>query len=329
MNVNIHVAEEIFPISLDKLSTTWGGVCKYIIEQCLTTTDHHIQLLFQILTSLTPKERFANYRINYGDGNSTIVNVEWSSTDVPGCTRLPLANGFLDVNTRLKIRGEGRPIRDLYLCTVSSPSSTSTTDHHHPSLFPSNDDSTSSVIYLREYEECPGYVAFIKIVDYSDENDVDNKPSSDAQPPTILLPSAAKEDYTMGNPHYPKHKHTHDNNNSSSSTPGKNYTYRNKGGLKSFVDTQFSQKHPDVIDAGFKVLDYLYLHPSHAPSTGGPGICLAAESCYGNNAKVNLQRGHYLRQSFGKTDVDVDDDMTVCFVYGAGYGSVTFGTVDE
>ena len=167
-------------------------------------------------------------------------------------------------------------------------------------------------------------------MDYSDENDVDNKPSSDAQPPTILLPSVTKEDYTMGNPHYPKHKnHTQDNNNSSFTKPGKNYTYRNKGGLKSFVDTQFSQKHPGVIDAGFKVLDYLYLHPSHAPSTVGPGICLAAESCYGNNAKVNLQRGHYLRQSFGKTDVDVDDDTRVCFVYGAGYGSVTFGTVDE
>ena len=326
MNVNIHVAEEIFPISLDKLSTTWGGVCKYIIEQRLTTTDHHSQLLFQMLTDLSPNERFTNYRINYGDGNSTIVNVEWSSTDVPGCTRLPLVNGCLDVNMRLNIRGEGRPIRDLHLCTVSSPSTSTSTNHNRSSLFPSNDDNTSSTIYLREYEECPGYVAFIKMVE-SDEC-VDNKPSSDAQP--TLLPSATKEDYTMGNPHYPKHKnHTQDNNNSSFTKPGKNYTYRNKGGLKSFVDTQFSQKHPGVIDAGFKVLDYLYLHPSHAPSTVGPGICLAAESCYGNNAKVNLQRGHYLRQSFGKTDVDVDDDMRVCFVYGAGYGSVTFGTVDE
>jgi hypothetical protein len=161
----------------------------------------------------------------------------------------------------------------------------------------------------------------------SEDRSVDNKPSSDAQPQQ-LLPSAAKDDYTIGNPHYPKHNHTQDNNKSSS-TPGKNYAYRNKGGLKSFVDTQFSQKHPDVIDAGFKVLDYLYLHPSHAPSTVGPGICLAAESCYGNNAKLNLQRGHYLRQSFGKTKTDVDDDTRVCYVYGAGYGAVTFGTVDE
>src|SRR6056300_1910098 len=106
MNVNIHVDTEIFPISLDKLSTTWGGVCKYIIEKYLTTTAHHSQLLFQMLTDLTPNERFTNYRINYGDGNSTIVNVEWSSTDVPGCTHLPLVNGCLDVNMRLKIRGE-------------------------------------------------------------------------------------------------------------------------------------------------------------------------------------------------------------------------------
>ena len=333
MNVNIHVDSAIFSISLDTLPTTWGGVCKYIIEKHLTTTDHHSQLLFQMLTSLTPNERFTKYRINYGDGNSTIVNVEWSSTDVPGCIRLPLVNGYLDVNMRLKIQGEGRPIRDLYLCTVSSPSSASS--DNHPSLFPSNDDNSVSTIYLREYEECPGYVAFIKMVE--PKKHVDEKPSSDAQPP-IILPPTTKEDYTMGNPHYPKRKHTQDEQPSipvntgrspSSLRHGKNYAYRNKGGLKSFVDTQFSQKHPGVIDAGFKVLDYLYLHPSHAPSTEGPGICLAAESCYGNDAKLNLQRGHYLRQSFGKTDVDVDDDTRVCFVYGAGYGSVTFGTVDE
>jgi len=104
------------------------------------------------------------------------------------------------------------------------------------------------------------------------------------------------------------------------------------GGLKSTVDPYFSHNYPGVMDAGFRVLDYLYLYPSHAPWVEGAGLLLAAESCYGNDPVINLQRAHYLRQSFAKTDlssIPVDDNTRVCFVYGAGYGSVTFGTVEE
>lgn len=105
-----------------------------------------------------------------------------------------------------------------------------------------------------------------------------------------------------------------------------------RGALKSIVDPSFSQKYPGVMEAAFKVLDYLYLHPSHAPSVKGAGLLLAAESCYGNPPIMNVLRRHYLRQSFSKTDlsaIPADDNTRECFVYGVGYGSSTFGTVAE
>jgi len=106
-------------------------------------------------------------------------------------------------------------------------------------------------------------------------------------------------------------------------------TYRGKS---SVVDHSFGKNHPVAVNAGFKFLDELLLSESRAPWQEGPGVSLAAEKTYKNPVKMNTERSHYLRNSFGKRDDSSgvgDEELSRVFCYGAGYGATTFGTIAE
>ena len=155
-------------------------------------------------------------------------------------------------------------------------------------------------------------------------NDANSKEISTSLQEMKMTPSSTTTSFLPSSP--PSAKRNHPEN---SELPH----YSQTGNLKSTVYPSFSDQNPGVMDAAFRVLDYLYLHRSHAPSVVGPGLVLAAESCYGNPAKINLHRPHYLRQSFSKTAEGSSersiDNTRKCFVYGAGHGAKTFGTIDE
>ena len=101
MKINVQAEGKIFSITLTSDdTTTWGGVCKKAVEEHLTKI--YPDLLLQRLLQLSPTERLSHYLFRYGDGCATIFCVEWSSASVPGCIRLPLATGYVEVNVVLK-----------------------------------------------------------------------------------------------------------------------------------------------------------------------------------------------------------------------------------
>ena len=102
MKINVQAEGKILSIILasDDTSTTWGGVCKDAVEKYLTKI--YPDLLLQRLLQLSPTERLSHYLFRYGDGCATIFRVMWSTASVPGCTRLPLASGYVEVNVVLK-----------------------------------------------------------------------------------------------------------------------------------------------------------------------------------------------------------------------------------
>ena len=240
-----------------------------------------------------------------------------------------------------------------------------------PFFFPPN-SARMSVVYLREHNSFPGYVRSFNnllpgTVSAAETRDKTPSKSETASAKSKSKSSRKKKEEEKKKKKKDRSKPNDDNNEGAEQSDEKNKTTfakidtgnssaadctkkssdaaakeesfdtpdttsSNKGGLESIVDPYFSQKYPGVMDAAFTVLNDLFLYPSHAPWIEGPGLCLAAESCYGNKPSINLQRDHYLRQSFSKTDlysIPVDDNTRICFVYGAGYGSATFGTVEE
>ena len=315
-------------------STSWGDLCQNVVQNHLMATDS--RLILKILTEICPKERLTHYLIRYGGGNASIIHVDWSSTDI-----IPPLIAYIDLHMILKPQVRetlqrlaqphlpvqlGAPFPaalHVDLCAlVASPAALS---------LPHNKDQMS-VLYLKEDEQFPGCVDTFSIVPADGYHDL--LPAAVCVPQASSAAAAITEGTTVSVGEKRKAISTAASMKEGvmSSRKRKKKKKKNKGELQSIVDPNFYQKYPGVLNAGFKVLDYLYLHPSHAPWIEGAGLLLAAESCYGNDAKMNLQRKHYLRQSFGKTDssaIPADDNARVCFVYGAGHGSRTFGTVEE
>eukprot|EP00985_Skeletonema_marinoi_P034266 scaffold43574_cov131-Skeletonema_marinoi.AAC.2 len=91
MEINVHAGGSIIPIILPLkkcTSTSWGELCQDVVNNYLTAADPKV--ILQILTKISPTERLTHYLIRYGDGGSSIIRVDWSSTDIPGFIRLPL-----------------------------------------------------------------------------------------------------------------------------------------------------------------------------------------------------------------------------------------------
>ncbi len=369
MEISLHAAGTTIPIILPHekcTTTTWGELCQDVVHNFLTAADS--KLMLKIFTEIYPTERLTHYHIHYGDGNSSIIRVDWSSsTNAPGSISLPLSSACIDVNMVLKPRVEGwlqnlskphLPVQPVGI--VSFPSTLhvdlcfSVASSAEPP-FPYNED-RMSVLYLKEHAVYAGCVDTYEIM-AAEDGFHDLLPTVTRVPQEVSSAAAAISADTPiatgkkrqapstassleeSQAKISKKREEGEGSSKSDSNsdvimeePADKYDTSNRGELKSIVDPSFSEKYPGVMEAAFKVLDYLYLHPSHAPWVEGAGFLLAAESCYGNEAIMNMHRDHYLRQSFGKTDlssIPVDDNTRECFVYGVGYGSSTFGTVAE
>ena len=362
MEINLHAAGTTIPIILTPekcISTTWGELCQDVVQNFLTAADS--KLMLKILTEIYPTERLTHYHIRYGDGNSSIIRVDWSSSSVPGFDPLPLSSAYIDVNMVLKPRVENwlqnlakphlpmQPVGEVSFPTSFHVDLCISVASSAEPPFPYNED-RMSVLYLKEHALYAGCVDTFEIM--SAEDGYHDLLPTVTRVPQVSSPAAA---ISADTPVATRKKRQAPSTASSleeskakiskkREEPGPSKSDNNgdvimekpdtstKGELKSIVDPSFSEKYPGVMEAAFKVLDYLYLHPSHAPWVEGAGFLLAAESCYGNEAIMNMHRDHYLRQSFGKTDlssIPVDDNTRECFVYGVGYGSSTFGTVAE
>ena len=337
MEIYVHVRGTILPMILSQekcASTSWGDLCQNVVQNLLMATDS--RLILKILTEICPKERLTHYLMRYGDGNASIIRVDWSSTDI-----IPPLIAYIDLHMILKPQvretlqrlaqphlpvqpmGVPFPAALLHVDLCASVASSTALP------LPYNEDQMS-VLNLKEDEQFPGCVDTFSIVPADGHHDLLQA--------AVCVPqaSSAAAVITAGTTVSAGEKRKAISTTASMKEEvmsSKKKKKKNKGELQSIiVDPNFYQKYPGVLNAGFRVLDYLYLHPSHAPWIEGAGLLLAAESCYGNDAKMNLQRKHYLRQSFGKTDssaIPADDNARVCFVYGAGHGSRTFGTVEE
>ena len=194
MKINVHAEEEIISLFLSPhkcASTSWGNLCQHVVEKSLTTV--YPQLILQILTKLSPKERFLDYLIRYGDGNATIIRVEWSSVDIPGFDRVPLVSGYIKLNMTLKPRGGGGALDhvvkphlsvrqlglndpesvevDLCISLVSFNPSSAIVYPTTQEPFPYNDDHTS-VLYLREHERFPGRVGSFRTLPADGRNNL-------------------------------------------------------------------------------------------------------------------------------------------------------------
>ena len=361
MEINLHAAGTTLPIILtpEKCTLTWGELCQDVVHNFLTVADP--RAIFKILTEICPTERLTHYQIRYGDGNSSIIRVDWSSTDITGFVPLPLSLACIDVNMVLRPQVDG-PIQNLakphlpVQPVVSFPASVnldlciSVASSSAEPPFPYEKD-RMSVLYLKEHESFSGCVDRYEIMAADGYHDL--LPKATCVPQVSCVDAAISADTPVAAGKKRKTPSTaapveskaqrsdkeeegtcksDDNDYEIMEKSVDKYDTSNKGELKSIVDPSFSRKYPGVMEAAFRVLDYLYLHPSHAPWVEGAGLLLAAESCYGNEAIMNLHRPHYLRQSFSKTDlsaIPADENTRECFVYGVGYGSSTFGTVAE
>jgi hypothetical protein len=98
--------------------------------------------------------------------------------------------------------------------------------------------------------------------------------------------------------------------------------------IRSLAYPDFLQDNPDLNDKIIDVFDDLFISESKKPSTPGPGICLTADSTYGDTPTLNIHRKSYLRQMFGRDNTTIqsgDPDTVHCFTYGTGSGRVTHG----
>lgn len=338
MEIYVHAGGKIVPIILSPAkcaSTTWADLCQDVMQNFVMATDS--RLILQILAEIiSPNERLTHYLMRYGGGNASIIHVDWSSADI-----IPPLEAYIDVNMILKprlswkLRRLAQPHLPVQPMGMPFPASL------HVDLRASVVSSTAlplpynadqvSVLYLKEDEQFPGCVDTFNIVPADGHHEI--------LPVTVRVPQASSTaaaaaaitaDTTVSAGK--KRKALSTTASMEEEVVSSKKKKKNRGEVQSIVDPYFYQNYPGVLNAGFKVLDYLYLHPSHAPWIEGAGLLLAAESCYGNDAKMNIQREHYLRQSFGKTDtssIPADDNTRVSFVYGAGHGARTFGTVEE
>eukprot|EP00984_Skeletonema_dohrnii_P038734 scaffold42313_cov111-Skeletonema_dohrnii-CCMP3373.AAC.1 len=183
MEINVHAGGTIIPIILPLkkcTSTSWGALCQDVVNNYLTTADP--KLILQILTNISPTERLTHYLIRYGDGSSSIIRVDWSSTDIPGFVRLPLVPAYIDVNMTLKPRVRGalqniaKPHLPLQPAGISLPTSVhvdlciALVSTEEPPL--SYDERRMSVLYLEEHRRFPGCVDTFNIVGADGQNNI-------------------------------------------------------------------------------------------------------------------------------------------------------------
>mmetsp|Transcript_25089 Transcript_25089/g.50176 ORF Transcript_25089/g.50176 Transcript_25089/m.50176 type:complete len:740 (-) Transcript_25089:732-2951(-) len=183
MEINVHAGGTIIPIILPLkkcTSTSWGELCQDVVNNYLTAADP--KLILQILTKISPTERLTHYLIRYGDGGSSIIRVDWSSTDIPGFIRLPLVPAYIDVNMTLKPRVRGalqniaKPHLPLQPAGISLPTSVhvdlciALVSTEEPPL--SYDERRMSVLYLEEHRRFPGCVDTFNIVGADGQNNI-------------------------------------------------------------------------------------------------------------------------------------------------------------
>ena len=180
--INLHAGGAIIPIILPPekcTTTTWGELCKEFMENYLPKANPNA--IFQILLEISPTKRLSQYFVRYGDGNSSIVRVDWSSSSVPGLDPLPLSAEYIDVNMVLKPRVRRNlinlakphlPVQPVGI--VSFPSSLhvdlcfSVASSAEPP-FPYNEDQMS-VLYLKEHAIYTGCVDKFEIMAVEDGN---------------------------------------------------------------------------------------------------------------------------------------------------------------
>jgi len=183
MEINVHAGGTIIPIILTHekcTSTSWGVLCQDVVNNYLTAADP--RLILQILTKISTTERLTHYLIRYGDGSSSIIRVDWSSTDIPGFVRLPLVPAYIDVNMTLKPRVRGalqniaKPHLPLQPAGISLPTSVhvdlciALVSTEEPPL--SYDERRMSVLYLEEHRRFPGCVDTFNIVGADGQNNI-------------------------------------------------------------------------------------------------------------------------------------------------------------
>lgn len=172
MKVIIHTgAKTIIPIILspDKCaSTSWGDLCKDIVENILTAVDP--KLMLHILTEVNPEVRPTHYLMRFGGGKALLGHVIWASADI-----IPLLSGYIDVNMILiprvsgKLRRLAQPHLPVQPAGVPFPAAlhvdlcTSAVSSTQPPLPYYNQDQMS-VLYLTESRRFPGCVDTFEIV---------------------------------------------------------------------------------------------------------------------------------------------------------------------
>lgn len=181
VEIIVHINETALPIILAPemctSSTTWGELCKLVVEKYLTTADP--SLILDMLVNISPTERLTHYLLRYGDGYSSIIRVIWSSSTESGSSSIiPLVPAYIDANVVLKpsrteysedtymtmphlpvqyVVEEPLPtVINVDLCITPAVSSTEIS-------FPSN-IARRSVVYLKEHDEFLGCVDSFRIV---------------------------------------------------------------------------------------------------------------------------------------------------------------------
>eukprot|EP00577_Skeletonema_sp_RCC1716_P006800 CAMPEP_0113435774 /NCGR_PEP_ID=MMETSP0013_2-20120614/36462_1 /TAXON_ID=2843 ORGANISM="Skeletonema costatum, Strain 1716" /NCGR_SAMPLE_ID=MMETSP0013_2 /ASSEMBLY_ACC=CAM_ASM_000158 /LENGTH=575 /DNA_ID=CAMNT_0000326185 /DNA_START=46 /DNA_END=1770 /DNA_ORIENTATION=- /assembly_acc=CAM_ASM_000158 len=175
MDIAVHTSEgQIIPISLTTQkckSTSWGTLCKEVVEKSLIT--HDSTLMLQILFKLSPREQLFS--------QSTIFRVAWSSSSSSSAIKLP---GYAEANMILKPRGETlhhdlvkphllvKPLRMANVPAASvdmdlSINLISTIQQPLP-----YDEDRVTVVYLREHKDMPGCMSSFKAVAGNGRNNI-------------------------------------------------------------------------------------------------------------------------------------------------------------
>ena len=104
--------------------------------------------------------------------------------------------------------------------------------------------------------------------------------------------------------------------------------------VKSKLHPDFLNDNPELKPLIEKILNDLFLTPSHAPWEGGKGVVLTADAPYvPETVTINVHRKSYLRNNFGrdsksKQGVSIPGAVQR-FAYGTGCGRTTHGIPDR
>jgi len=76
---------------VDGRTETWGECSKRIVEREVTGVPG---LLLRLLAAISPKKRLSVYRLRYGNGFNTIINVRWQEGGIN--SEAPLENSYVE-----------------------------------------------------------------------------------------------------------------------------------------------------------------------------------------------------------------------------------------